>query len=391
MLVKSRPTFILACPLLLAAAGCAPSPPVESPPTRLQKVDGNTTVTVERDENVAVPRPTRKKPPEDPRRLPQDADFARLVEAANQAEQYDLQGSEAGCLLAGGRSGDRSWTLAADLAGAVRPLPPAPVDLEKRLRQEPGRAHVLTRWGRVGEEPYDIALVAITTTTPASVRMPAVVLLQTEAGVFVRESAEVSERYAEPFSLDGLGPLLAERAARGPFVIYVSAAANVGLNRVRELLSYLPERDSEVALAVPLAAGTRLPTPAKPPRDPSLWCPDGLPAPSAGSAEGDIDPRAVREALVPLETGAQKCMASVSGEAATGGKVMLAVRIGARGKVEEICLTRDEIGSALLARCLAETVRGIAFPSPQPAGSVDIHLPLRLAPTGFEAQRALCR
>ena len=358
MYTDTRSIHRPAWPLLLVLAGCGSPHPVQSPPTRLQKVEGNTTVTVEREVDVEIPRATRKNPPEDPRSLPQHADFGRLVQAANQAEQYDLHRSESGCLLAGGKSVDQRWTLAADLAGAVRPLPSAPADLEKRMRQKPGRAHVLTRWGRVGEQPYGIALVAFTTTTPASVRTPAVVLLQTEAGVFVRESAAVSDRYAEPFGLDELGPLLAERAARGRFVIYVTAAAGIGLDKVRELLAYLPERDSEVALAVPLAAGTRLPAPAKPPRNPALWCPDGLPEPASGSAEGDIDAQAVRRALAPLEAGARKCMASVSGEAATGGKVALAVRIGTKGRVEKVCLTRDEIGNALLARCLAETVSG---------------------------------
>jgi hypothetical protein len=108
--------------------------------------------------------------------------------------------------LAGGGQGQGGWKLAADLAAAVRPLPPAPLDLEKRLRQKPGRVHVLTRWGRVGEQPFDLALVAFTTTTPASARMPAIALLLTEGGVFVRESDRVLDRYAEPFGLEDLGP-----------------------------------------------------------------------------------------------------------------------------------------------------------------------------------------
>jgi hypothetical protein len=388
-------SLCLASPPLLFTAACGAPPAPQTQPTRLQKTDGRTTVTVELVEEGKRASESGERPPTDPRSLPLEADFGRLVEAANQAEEYDLHQSQAGCLL--GRSDDRTgkvaggWKLAADLAAAVRPLPSAPVDLEKRLRQKPGRVHVLTRWGRIGEEPFDIALVAFTTTTPASVRLPAVALLQTDAGIFVRQSDRVSERYQEPFSLDDLGPLLAERAASGPFVIYVTAAARVRLDRVRELLAYLPERENEVALAVPLAAGTRLPAPPAPSRDPSLWCPDGLPAPAADAVEGDIDQQAVRRALAPLSEGARKCMASVSGEAAAGGKVMLALRIGAGGKVENVCLTRDEIKNALLARCLAETARGLAFPAPDPAGQVDIHLPLRLAPTGFRLQRALCR
>jgi hypothetical protein len=160
---------------------------------------------------------------------------------------------------------------------------------------------------------------------------------------------------------------------------------------VRALLATVPVH-FEVALAVALPKGSRLPPqPTAAGGDArESFCPKGLSQPAAGEAEGDLSASALRDALTPLRAAAATCAASSGGRAVLGGRMSLSLRIGADGRVREACISRDEIGEAMLRRCIAESARELVFPTPDPAGSVDVELPLDLALEGPAAQRPLC-
>jgi hypothetical protein len=131
-----------------------------------------------------------------------------------------------------------------------------------------------------------------------------------------------------------------------------------------------------------------MPAEAKP--NSELLCEDGLPAPRAEDPEGDIDTTALRNALSPLHDAALTCAQSSAGRAQLGGKLTLSLRIDAGGHAKDLCFKSDSIGEAKLRRCLAESVRALTLPKPDPSGFVDLELPLNLEMAGPSAQRALC-
>ncbi len=348
---------------------------------------------------AATSNATSVGPDADRRDLPAEATFGALVAAANALDQRHDHNSTSQCLLRGSGAPDAAWRLEADLAAAVRPLPEPPENLEELLKNAPGPVHVLSRWGRVGRQPYGPVLVAFTTTTPSSGRLDAVALLLAEAGTFVRQSGSPGEKDGKeaplanttPLPMDALGPMLAKRAAQGPFAIYVTAESGVTLARLRELLWQLPYGKHEVALAVPLAPGTRLPAERSASAgDAHLWCPNGLPEPPEDKVEGELTAQGILQATGPLRKGAQGCLSSAVGPAAAGGRVNLAIRIGADGGTETACLLNAEVRDPGLARCLVQTARSLRFPTPEPRGFVDAHLPLKLEPQGFSPQRPVC-
>jgi hypothetical protein len=115
-----------------------------------------------------------------------------------------------------------------------------------------------------------------------------------------------------------------------------------------------------------------------------------LPAPAPGSPEGDLDAKAIVAQLGPLRAAAEACLAHARGPASAGGRLVLALRIAADGRTQQACLMEDAIGDAALAGCVIDAANALRFPAPSPAGFVDVHLPLALAPEGPPMQRALC-
>jgi hypothetical protein len=172
-----------------------------------------------------------------------------------------------------------------------------------------------------------------------------------------------------------------------PAIVYVSAEAGVQLSRLVAALRSVPNR-FEVALAVALPKGTRLPAPAA--ASSELSCPDGLPAPADSEPEGSLDPAQLRAVLAPLRDASLSCALSAGGRALQGGRLELGIRIGADGRPRDVCTVRDAIGEALLRRCVVAAARELQFPAPNPPGFVDVQLPLELALEGPAAQRALC-
>ena len=89
---------------------------------------------------------------------------------------------------------------------------------------------------------------------------------------------------------------------------------------------------------------------------------------------------------------APDCLTQGGAQGAAGGKITLAMRIDAQGRVAESCVQRDELGDPVIAACVLELTRGLAFPAPQPAGVVEVAGRrraglARVNPLGVMAQR----
>lgn len=326
--------------------------------------------------------PSEARPPDDPRALGPAPRFADLVAAARTLDDRRDQESNAGCLLR------RGWRLEADLAVAVRPLPPAPDDLDDTLARHPGPVNILSRWGAYGSgAPSAPSFSAVTTTLPPR-REPALVWALTDEGVYVRSSREPMS--AAPIALDALS--LPEPDAVG--ALFITAEAGTSLERLAQLLARAPDAlAGRVGLAVALAPETRLPeiAGASAPVDPRAHlCPGGLPALADDAPLGDLRPDAIVQRLDPLRQAASACVSASEGPGAAGGRVVLGIRIGPGGVVTDACAVEDATADPALRGCLVRAARSVAFPAPSPDGSVDVQLPLLLAPLALQHQAPLC-
>jgi hypothetical protein len=339
-----------------------------------------------------APKAPAEEMPADSRVLAAYATFGDVVTAANNLDQRLLSHSDKKCLLRRPALLQEPWNLDADLAVAVRPLPSTPDDLDKRLEGHPGKVHVMTLWGRVGDDTNAIVLVAFTTTSPQSARLPAVALFLTDRGITVRQSDEASEPNAAPLQLADVGPFLANLASKKEFALYVTANANISLRALYDLLSVLPYPQREVALTVALAPETRLPKPFIPSaKEADIWCPQGLPEPPEEAPQGDIPQIEIMTAMGSMRDKARQCLSVAEGSGAAGGRVVIAMRVDENGNVSKQCLVEDAIQDLALGKCLLSTVGELRFPPPSPKGFVDIHLPLKLSPEGISGQSPICK
>lgn len=302
-------------------------------------------------------------------------DLARSLDSSGYGQSQD------GCLF----STAAPLRFSADVLLATRPLADAPKELATTLLKAAGPPTTLTAWGSTPGELPDVFLAAFTTTTPGSAKAAPVGVFVTGQGLFLR-GAQLPLR-ARPEALDAgtAGSLLAQLP--DPIIAYVTAEAGIPVSQLMAALRSLPNR-FEIALAVVLPKGTRLPAP--PERSRELLCPDGLPEPLADEPEGSLEPAALRDALAPLKETALRCALATGGLALQGGRLELAMRIGANGRARELCMLSDSIDEPILRKCIIEAARSLAFPVPNPAGFVDVALPLQLALTGPTAQRPLC-
>lgn len=345
----------------LACGPSAPAPRPDPPPTDPAPTDGDDA-------------------PSSARELGAGATFGELLAAARALDgRRDTESSE-GCLVAlrEGRA-----HLAADLAVAVRPLAEAPEDLDARLEGGVTRVNVLTRWGRLGPgDPAHPTLAAITTTLPPPAG-GALVWFVTDRGVYARATDD---------ALGATEPSPRVMPVGDAPALFVTAERGLPVTRLAEVLAAVPDAlAGQVALAVTLDAGTRLPAAAEAiaPSDEHL-CPDGLPALPEETAPGTLRAPAIVSSLGPLRQGAEICVGTSGGRGAAGGRVVMAMRIGPDGRVSDACLVEDETEDPTLRDCLVRSARATAFPAPDPAGPVDVELPLVLAPLESQRQRALC-
>ncbi|HEX7477533.1 MAG TPA: hypothetical protein VF331_06980 [Polyangiales bacterium] len=318
----------------------------------------------------------------DLRQLPAYPSFADLVDAARRLDDTGQTHGAAACLL----RGERSLRFEADVSAGVRPLPAAPAELVSLLDKAAGPIAVLSSWGASAGESSPVTLVALTTTTTAALTQPSVTVFLTSKGAYLRCADSVCRAHPEAMPLTAAVSWLAQVGAPST-TVYVSAEAAVALAQVRELLRTLPAR-YEVALAVALPKGTRLPPPA--PQSGELLCPDGLAELAADAQEGDLPVPVLQSALAPLHDAALSCALATGGRASLGGRLLLDLRIAPDGSVTALCLEHDEIGELALRRCLVESARSLRFPKPEPSGFVDLSVPLQLQLQGPTAQRALC-
>lgn len=337
-------------------------------------------------------KPVTEPPPRDLRSLGAEATFKDLVSAADLLDQRALDSSPERCLLQNRLGAKDPWTLKADLAVAVRPLPEPPAELATRLRDPSTPVTLLSRWGRIGDNPAALVLAAFTTTSTMGPNTRMFALLLTKEGAFFRSLGNSGDAMPTgPLQPDNLVPLLAERIAQSQIVLCVTAEAQIPVSALYKVLASLPSKGIEVVLAAALPAETSLPAlSVSPTTAAGLWCPSGLPDPAPSSTEGELPQQTILGALAPIRDEAQACFVRSAGGATAGGKVKLAVRIGADGRVQATCLLEDEIRDSTLAQCLLDAARQIVFPKPSPAGFVDVSVPLRLTPAIVPPQNPIC-
>ncbi len=365
---------VLGCVL---AAGCGAARPTTSAQT--PAADARASAA----RPTAASSSTSAQPAQDPRRLPAYPTFADLVDAARALDDAMQTHSAAGCLL----RGEHTLRLEADLSAGVRPLPRAPAELASTLDKTAGPIAVLSTWGLSAGENPELGLVAFSTTTTNAVDRPSLAVLFTSKGVYVRGADLVSRAHPQAMPLTAAVSLLSQPGLANVATLYVSAEASVPLTQVRELLHAIGPR-YEVVLAVALPKGTHLPDLATHTND--FLCPTGLSELAADATEGELPGTVLQTTLAPLREAALACALSTAGRAARGGKLQLDLRIGPDGSATELCLEHDDIGEPALRHCVIESARSLKFPRPDPAGFVDVSLPLALSLQGPTAQRALC-
>jgi hypothetical protein len=315
------------------------------------------------------------------------ATFGDLVAAARVLIRGGQADSTAACLLASDAGG---FVLGADLMPALATLPDAPVELDAQLQNTRGPARVLTAWGPAGRGEPQLALTAFTSLPAESVRASVVALVLTDQGVYVRFGANAVGGDGHAQTIEAAVARVLAAPGNSDGVLYVSAEATTPLSALAQLLRTLPVTQ-RVALSIVLPPGTSLPA-AAPAAAASAadHCSEGLPDLGADEAEGELDSAAIAGALGPLQSAARECIDSAAGPARAGGRFAIALRIGRDGGVTHACLQQDTAGDATLAACVLAGARQLRFPAPQPAGSVDVLVPLSLTPRPIPLQRALC-
>lgn len=311
--------------------------------------------------------------------LPLDATFLDLLRAI-QARAEQPTGA---CLLRRTRAG---FTVGAPLALATQGWPETPASLPTAEPEH--RLHVLTRWGQLGGAEPGPLLIDVTGVPPAALQAPAVALLLDAGGAIQLLSTDAAPQRLADAHASGAALVAATR--RGIQSLFVTATRDTPVASIAALLEQVPD-GAAVAFAIALPPGSRM-APVEPPASAlhASVCPSGLPAPAADAQEGDLDRSALLAALEPLQPAAADCMQHAGVGAAAGGRITLAIRIGSAGQVTHACLVEDGIGDATLAACLSEHARSLRFPTPTPAGFVDVHLPLALSAPSSAPLRAYC-
>jgi hypothetical protein len=324
------------------------------------------------------------------RRLDAHRDFGDLVRLARALLSAGHGDSQDVCLLTAAANG---YALSGDLMPALTELPDAPADLDARLKRGASSIGVLSAWGAMPSErlPAEPALIlaGFTAVPVTSLRASLAAIILTDEGAYVRTGAQQYAEQDGPLAPDAAVQRWIQQPHAPSTTLYVSAEYAVPMSALVALLRKLPA-ETGVALAIVLPEGTRLPPSPTPQQSPPALCPDGLPEPAAALPEGALDTSVLIDALAPLREQAARCLDGVHGAARAGGRLTLALRIAADGTVQDTCLLTDAIGDAALAGCVLDSARLLHLPVPNPAGFVDVHLPLLLEPTSAPTLRSIC-
>lgn len=354
--------------LLAGALACGPSGETtgDTTPTPPDLSHGG-------DETSETPEETQEE--QDPRRLAAGASFADLVAAAGALDARGGGQSSSGCLLEQAGAGHM---LRADVAIALRPVPSPPASLAGSGE----RVRVFSRWGQRGSGSP--VLAALTATPPPAGGPVLAVLIDTES-IALRSTD--GSLVANGLESTALGQAMQEALQAGASRVFVSAAADVSLVRLSEVLAALPDEAATlVVLAVALSSDTTLPDPPTRGQGDTGMC--SSMEPRTPGPTGDLDASAAREALSGLSS-ASACLTNAGPESASGGRLGLEIIVGASGAVERACATSDEIEDSGVRTCVLDHVRALRFPAS--SGEVTLRLPISLVPDRSEAPRALCR
>lgn len=314
------------------------------------------------------------------------ATFGDLVTTVGALDDVGAADSDASCLLR--HLPGAALRLEADLAVAVRPLPPASSNLAARLRATGGAVQVLGRWGRVGPRDAGLNLVAISSGAPRASDARVIVLFVTPGEIHLRTTGvDLPSALLRPVPAIGPEQVSAVRSVR-PDAILVTADASVALSTLLTRVRPIADMGFRIGLTVLLPPETRLPDAGAAEEASSVGlCPAGLPE-IATEDQGERDAASVRQVLGAIHASAQGCMASVGGGMATEGVMHVLLRVGPGGGVATVCARQDELEVAALRVCILERLRRLDF-GPAP-GFVDIALPLRLVSQGASSQRLEC-
>jgi hypothetical protein len=308
-----------------------------------------------------------------PRELADTSSFADLVRLAARLDGQPAQG--ASCLLV---RGARELTLAGEITSALRPLPQPSDDLEPALERNV-TVNLLSLFGRHGDTPGALTLAAFSAAPPTR---DAAALIATDHGYYVRGTSAG----APMLNRQPLAAALAALSAQHGATLFVAAEAHVPLAALMQALAALREHAQPAVLAVNLAPNTTLPEQRAVQGD--ALCPAGLG--DTDAPQGELSVAALQGGLVALREHAADCLSQAEARGAAGGRLELALRIGAGGQVEAACVTSDETGDAHLRACLLGQARKLTFPAPSPQGSVDVQLPLGLRALAAAAPPLLC-
>lgn len=375
MVLVRRPNQLLLLLWLSGLVGCG-SASTSTP----RRVESGSQPVVEPEPEPEPPRP------QGTRALDAQGTFESLVTAVRVLEDRDEGDSESPCALQRPTREGWPWQLRLDTAAAVRPVPQTPEDLDTRLDGSPSPVLVLTRWNQLGSRSYEVAL-ALLSNTPARPDEAGLVLSLTNRGVYWRWTDRlVSAGRTSPLSMSELERRFEDEFELGQLVV-VTAEAGVALTELVELIEGIPE-GSRVALAVALDAAIRIPEPPEPALDRGAGlCPDGLPPMPVDEPHGQLEPALIVGSLYPFQVAVRRCLTEATMMRSPGGRVEIAMRINADGLVGQACAVSDEVGGTLMRDCLLRAARSTHFPHPDPAGYVDVELPIMLQPT---VQEPLC-
>jgi hypothetical protein len=321
---------------------------------------------------VLAPEPTESSPDAAPPDAPAD-DYAALVRQVV-ARDGRSDAAEPACLI---ERIDSRLRFAGHASPALRPLPLPSADLDAQLASSVS-VNVLTGFGRYGAAPGTLTLASFSSAIPSR---EALALVVTNEGVALR-GVDARVPLQNRLTRDA-----AVRAAvlLQPATVFVAAEAAVATSLLAELLTALDSQRVPVALAVDLPSAAALPAAAT---ANIATCPDGLAV--GAEPEGDLALAQINPVLAQLRARAGDCLVNADARGAAGGRVRVMLRVMANGAVGDTCISADETGDPRLLACIIAAARGLRFPAPTPTGSVDLELPLALAPSFAPQPPLLC-
>jgi hypothetical protein len=94
--------------------------------------------------------------------------------------------------------------------------------------------------------------------------------------------------------------------------------------------------------------------------------------------------------IAPLKERAPDCLLRGDARGAAGGRLTIAFRVAADGRVQEACISSDELGDPGVAACVVDLARTLRFAPLAAGGVLDLELPILLRASSRAIQRAAC-